>query len=400
MTGRQPTGPGRRFAPVVALVLTALLWLTACTGGAPQQGSAGAQGATPEPAPAAEVSLQPGDGAKDVRPRDDVSVSVEHGTLSDVTLTNGMGEQVEGELADDERSWQATERLGYDKIYRWAGTATNADGEEAEVGGSFTTVKPAAIHEARLNVGDGETYGVAMPISITFDEPVKNKAAVERALSVETSNATEGAWAWLELDTAVHWRPKEYWKPGTEVSVDADLYGLPLGDGAYAKEDLSSTFTIGRRQLVRANTQTHRMKVFVDGRQTADYPASFGLDSDPGRVTRSGTHVVMTKHPEYYMTNPAYDYEDFRVKWAVRISNNGEFTHAAPWSVGSQGYTNVSHGCVNLSPADALEYYKLAQMGDPFEVRGSSVPLGPRDGNYHDWSYSWPEWTSMSAIQD
>ncbi|GAA1242376.1 L,D-transpeptidase LdtMt5 [Prauserella halophila] len=400
MTGRQPTGPGRRSAQVVALALTALLWLTACTGTAPRQGSAGAQGAEPEPAPAAEVSLRPGDGATDVEPRDEVSVTVEHGRLSEVTLANGMGEPVDGELAANERSWTTTERLGYDKVYRWKGTATNADGKETPVTGSFHTVKPAAIHGASLNVGDGGTYGVAMPISITFDEPVENKAAVERALSVEPSNATEGSWAWLELDTAVHWRPKEYWEPGTEVSVHGDLYGLALGDGAYAESDLSSTFTIGRRQLVRANTQTHRMKVFVDGNQTADYPASFGLDSDPGRVTRNGTHVVMTKHSEYYMTNPQYDYEDFRVEWAVRISNNGEFTHAAPWSVGSQGHTNVSHGCVNLAPADALEYYNLAQTGDPFEVRGSSVPLGPRDGNYHDWSYSWSEWTSMSALQD
>ncbi|MBB3663134.1 lipoprotein-anchoring transpeptidase ErfK/SrfK [Prauserella sediminis] len=385
---------------MIALTLTAMLWLAACTGSTPQQRNAGMQDSTPEPAPAAEVDLRPGDGEADVEPRDDVSVTVEHGTLDNVTLTADGGEQVDGELAENGRSWTATERLGYGKRYRWTGTATNAEGKESPVTGSFETVKPTAIHSASLNVGDGGTYGVAMPISITFDEPVENKAAVERALSVETSTATEGSWAWLELDTAVHWRPKEYWQPGTEVSVSGDLYGLELSDGAYAESDVSSTFTIGRRQLVRANTQSHRMKVFVDGKQTADYPASFGLDSDPGRVTRSGTHVVMTKHSEYYMNNPAYDYEDFRVEWAVRISNNGEFTHAAPWSVGSQGYDNVSHGCINLAPADALEYYNLAQTGDPFEVRGSSVPLGPRDGDYHDWSYSWSEWTSMSALQD
>ncbi|TWH21339.1 lipoprotein-anchoring transpeptidase ErfK/SrfK [Prauserella rugosa] len=378
----------------VALLIAMLLALTACTGEAGQEPQP-----TPEPAPPAKVSLQPGDGTAEVKPRDDVAVTVRDGTLTDVALTNGQGKQVKGELAEDSRSWRVTEPLGYGKTYTWSGTATNSEGRTTPVEGSFRTVAPARTLGASMNVGDGQTYGIAMPISITFDAPVRNKAAVERALSVETSTDVEGSWAWLELDTAVHWRPKEYWPPGTDVSVKADLYGLDLGDGAYGENDLTSEFSIGRSQIVRANTQTHRMKVFVDGKQTADYPASFGLDSDPGRVTRSGTHVVMSKHPTYFMNNPAYDYEDFEVNWAVRISNNGEFTHSAPWSIGDQGYTNVSHGCVNLSPENALEYYELAQTGDPFEISGSSQPLGPRDGNYHDWTYSWGEWTSMSALQ-
>ncbi|OLT46401.1 L,D-transpeptidase [Saccharomonospora sp. CUA-673] len=368
-----------------------LLALTACTGGE-------AAPPTPQPATPAQVSLQPGDGARDVEPRDSVGVTVRHGTLDDVALTNPQGKRVDGELADDRTSWTVTEPLGYDRTYTWSGTATNDDGETTEVRGSFHTVQPDRTVGARTNVGPGNTYGIAMPISITFTEPVRNKAAVERALSVETSADVEGSWAWLELDTAVHWRPQEYWPPGTEVSLAAELYGLDLGDGAYGDNDLHSDFTIGRSQIVRADTQSHRMQVFVDGQQTADYPASFGLESDPGRVTRSGIHVVMSKHPKYFMNNPGYGYEDFEVDWAVRISNNGEFTHAAPWSIGDQGNTNVSHGCINLSPENAREYYELAQTGDPFEVTGSSVPLGPRDGDYHDWNYPWDEWTSMSAL--
>nr|WP_307831896.1 Ig-like domain-containing protein [Prauserella cavernicola] len=381
----------------MALATTILLTLTACSSdgaeGDPQQRP------SDPAAPAAKVEAQPGDGATDVAPRDPVTISVTEGTIEQVLLTNPAGDGVEGELSEDKRSWTITEPLGYDKTYTWSGSAVNTDGKATPITGSFDTVAPATTLGGRLNVGDGNTYGIAMPISLTFDEPVKDKAEVEKALTVETTPKTEGSWAWLEGDTSVHWRPKDYWQPGTEVSVKAMIYGVPIGDGAYGEADVTSNFTIGRSQVVKANTQTHRMQVFRDGQQVADYPASFGLDSDPGRVTRSGTHVVMSKHSQYFMNNPGYGYTDFEVAWAVRISNNGEFTHAAPWSVGDQGNTNVSHGCVNLSDSDAKEYYDSALMGDPVEVEGSTQQLGPKDGDYHDWTYSWQDWLSMSALE-
>ncbi|MFF5990945.1 L,D-transpeptidase [Prauserella flavalba] len=392
-------GRGGRTGGLLALVLAFLLALTACSGeggggeSPQQQGEPGDQSA-----PAAKVVAQPADGAQGVAPRDAVKVSVTDGTIETVALKNPEGKEVAGELAADKRSWSVTEPLGYDKTYTWSGTAVNSEGEPTPIAGSFTTVSPSATMGGRLNVGDGKTYGVAMPITLTFDSPVTDKAAVERALSVETTPKTEGSWAWLEGDTSVHWRPKEYWQPGTQVAVKALIYGVPMGDGAYGEADLTSNFTIGRSQVVKANTQTHRMRVYRDGQLVADYPASFGLDSDPGRVTRSGTHVVMSKHSTYFMNNPGYGYEDFEVSWAVRISNNGEFTHAAPWSVGDQGSNNVSHGCINLSDANAKEYFDSALIGDPVEIEGSTQQLGPKDGDYHDWTYSWEEWTSMSAL--
>lgn len=140
------------------------------------------------------------------------------------------------------------------------------------------------------------------------------------------------------------------------------------------------------------------MVVYRDGEKVGEYPASFGLESDPGRVTRSGIHVVMSKHPTYFMNNPGYGYEDFEVQWAVRVSNNGEFVHSAPWSVGDQGRRNVSHGCINLAPDNAKEFYDSTMIGDPMEITGSSEELGPQDGMYYDWTYSWEEWTSLSAL--
>lgn len=363
------------------------------------QHDSAAQSATPSaaPAPTATLALRPADGAADVSPTDPVTITVTNGTLASVTLANPSGKPVAGQLSADKTSWTATEPLGFARTYSWSGSAVGPDGRTTALTGSFTTVKPKRQVRAQINTGDGQTYGIAMPIAISFDAPVTNKAAAERALTVQTSVQTEGSWAWLD-DRSVHWRPKEYWRPGTKVTVTAKLYGVSYGNGSYGRADLTSHFTIGRAQVVKANTQTHRWIVIRDGVQVADYPASYGLESDPGRVTKSGTHVVMGKSESYFMTNPRYDYENFEVKWAVRLSNNGEFSHAAPWSIKDQGKRNVSHGCANLAPANAKEYYDSAMVGDPVEIEGSSLPLGAQDGDYYDWALTWDSWQAKSAL--
>jgi lipoprotein-anchoring transpeptidase ErfK/SrfK len=208
---------------------------------------------------------------------------------------------------------------------------------------------------------------------------------------------TIGSWAWLDNKT-VHWRPESYYQPGTQVTVDANLYGVALAPGVYGKADLSVNFTIGRSQVVQANTQTHRMVVITNGVRTADFPASFGLDSDPGRNTHSGVHVVMSRSQTVFMTSVKYHYTNLEVHWAVRISNNGEYIHAAPWSVGAQGRTNVSHGCVNLSNANAIAYYDNVLVGDPVEITGSALQLGPADGDFYDWTLTWAQWQAKSAL--
>lgn len=387
---------------LVGLALAGTLGLTACSGGTtlstpggsavPAGGGPGAAAAQP-----AKPVTQPANGARDVSPIDPIKVTIAAGRIDNVTLTNADGKAVQGELAPDKRSWTATEPLGYGKTYTWHGTATGTDNKPVEISGEFTTLSPKKQVSGSLNVGDGKTYGIAMPIALTFSSKVTDKAAVERRLSVETTPKTEGSWAWLS-DTSVHWRPKEYYQPGTQVKVTANLYGVDFGNGAYGKQDLTASFTIGRAEIVRGDTRTHRLQVIRDGQQIADYPASYGLDSDPGRVTHSGIHVVMAKYPTYSMSNPRYNYYDVNVPWAVRISNNGEFIHGLASSVWAQGKKNVSHGCVNLSPARAKDYYDQALIGDPVEIVGSSQQLSPRDGDYSDWTYSWDDWIKLSAI--
>jgi lipoprotein-anchoring transpeptidase ErfK/SrfK len=348
------------------------------------------------------VTMSPTNGATDVNPTSPVTVTVDHGKLTHVAVTNAEGKPVAGALSDDGRSWKATEPLGYGKRYTYSGSATDADGKPVPVTGSFTTVRPQELVDGTLNIHDGGIVGVAAPIILQFDDHVADQAAAQRALQVQTSMPAEGSWAWLPDDNGrsrVHWRSKDYLQPGTQVTVTAKLYGVNYGHGRWGQEDLSLHFTVGRAQIVKADVNSHRMVVIRDGQTVMDFPASYGLGADPNRVTRSGTHIVMSKSPLYLMSNPAYGYVNFPSHWSVRISNNGEFIHANPETTGVQGEANVTHGCVNLSTANAKEYFDSALFGDPVEVTGSQVAMSAADGDIYDWTVPWDQWKSMSALQ-
>ncbi len=387
---------GPRNAAVARILLTLAVTVAAVLGVVTATRAAGPSstefGAT--------LSFEPVAGAGDVSPTAPISVTITDGELADVVLQAPGGTPVAGELAPDKQSWRVSEPLGYAKTYTWSGTATDSGGTKAPVSGSFTTVKPVDKVNAVINIGDNQVVGVAAPITIQFYGRVADRAAAQRALSVQTSNDTEGAWGWLpdsDIGSRVHWRPKEYWKPGTKVTVGVKIYGVPFGAGNFGGDDLTSVFTIGREQIVKADVRSFQMIVMRDGAQVASYPASYGLDSDPDRNTRSGIHVVTERINDKRMISQRYQY-DVVVQWAVRINNNGEFIHANPATTGVQGSSNVSHGCVNLSTNDAKAYYDSVLYGDPVEVTGSSVPLSASDGDIWDWTLSWEQWQKLSAL--
>jgi len=226
---------------------------------------------------------------------------------------------------------------------------------------------------------------------------------VERALTITTEPAVEGSWAWLpdEVQGArVHWRSRDYFPAGTTVSVAAKLYGLAVGDGAYGAQDMSLDFQIGRRQVVKAEVSSHRIQVIRDEGVIMDFPCSYGQADKARNITRNGVHVVTEKYADFYMSNPAAGYSNIHERWAVRISNNGEFIHANPNSASAQGNTNVTNGCINLSTGDAEQYFYSAIYGDPVEVTGSSIQLSYSDGDIWDWSVDWDTWVSMSALKE
>ena len=261
---------------------------------------------------------------------------------------------VAGALNRDRTIYTITEPLGYDATYTWNGSAVGHDGKAVPVKGKLTTVAPTKVIDGGFQLADGQTVGIAAPIIIQFDAPIADKAAVERALKVTTEPPVEGSWAWLPDEVGgarVHWRTREYYPAGTKVSVDAKLYGLAFGDGAYGKQDMSLNFEIGRRQVVKAEVSSHRIQVVRDEGVIMDFPCSYGEADKARNVTRNGIHVVTEKYSDFYMSNPAAGYSNAHERWAVRISNNGEFIHANPASAGAQGNTNVTNGCINLSTA-------------------------------------------------
>ncbi|MBY6676932.1 L,D-transpeptidase [Rhodococcus sp. BP-332] len=390
MQGRTP------YAAVLAVLALVIALVAGCSG---TPGSSESAAPTTEAAPVAAVTYAPAAGATDVSPTAPISVSVANGTFEAVSLTTADGRAVAGTLDPAKTTFTVTEPLGYDAVYTWAGTAVGSDGKPVPVEGTLGTVAPQSITSVSTNIGDGQEVGVAAPIILKFDDAIVDKKAVEKALTVITNPPTAGSWAWLPDDggSRVHWRPQNYWAPGTTVDVSAKLYGVNYGGGAYGDSDVTVNFTIGRSQVVVADATSHRMQVVRDGQTVMDIPVSYGEGNEDRNVTRSGIHVVTEKYEDFLMSNPPY-YENVRERWATRISNNGEFIHANPLTTGVQGSSNVTNGCINLSTEDAQTYFQMAVYGDPVEVTGTRIDLSAADGDIYDWAIDWPTWQSMSAL--
>ena len=371
------------------------------SGGGGQQGSGGrAAGGGEQSTAAAEpatVAVVPAANAASVAPGDPVKVTASGGTLSSVTVASSGG-NVKGTLNADKTVWTSTDKLGFGARYTISAVATNAGGEKTTKTSAFTTARAAKTVFPAVAPLTGMTVGVGMPVRVFFDNPVTDRKTALARMKVTTSVPTVGAWHWFS-DTEVHWRPRTYWKPGTKVALDTDLRGVSLGPGTYGSlnADRHITFTIGASHVSIADAKTHRMKVWVNGKLTKDFPASLGKEVR-GRYTHSGVHIVTDKKASMTMDSTTYglalDAGGYRtpVKFATRISNGGEFVHAAPWSVAQQGRENVSHGCVNLSPANAEWFYGISQPGDVVKVTGTPVPLSGKDTDIPDWTIPWSEW--------
>jgi len=379
-----------RSAPVTVPALPAPV-------GAPWPGTAAA---TPTVAGPVVVTADPVFGTGGLPPTAPVTITVAHGRITALQVTSPQGAALTGAMSPDGTSWTLAEPLGYGTIYTVSGTATGADGEPVPITGTYTTVTPAGEVTTGISPAPGSTVGVAAPVIVTLDHAPADRALIERHVHITTTPQVQGGWAWVQHDGQDHpsldWRPKDYWPTGTRVHVESDLYGLDLGGGLFGGDNATSDFTIGRNQVVLADASSHLFVVQRGGRTVATYPASFGsgdLIGDPSRVTRSGIHVVMDKQETTLMSIPADGYVP--EKWAVRISDNGEFIHQNQDTVAAQGTTNVSHGCINLSADNARAYYDSAIYGDPVQVTGTSVALSAADGDIYDWAIPWQQWQTL-----
>lgn len=351
------------------------------------------------------VAASPKLGTNGISPRTPVIITAARGTIAALAFTNSAGKSIKGSLSADKTTWTLGEPLGYDTTYTVTGRAIGAGGTSTKISGQYVTVSPDDLINASVSPGDGETVGIGAPILISLGTDIDDtagRANIEKAITVTTVPKTEGAFAWIQHDDGwgLDWRPKSYWKPGTQVTVTANLYGVSYGNNYWGKEDLTSTFIIGRSEITKGDINTHRLKVYENGKLKFDLPTSFGLESDPGRVTRGGTYIVMSKEYLHLMSNPAYHYTNFKAYYAVRISNNGTFIHANDGTDDVQGYQNVTHGCANLSTENAQLFYDQTMYGDPVEITGSSIPMSQSDGDIYDWSISWSDWLSRSAVKN
>jgi lipoprotein-anchoring transpeptidase ErfK/SrfK len=378
----------RRLCALAMGVSLAALAATGCT--------AAVAKSTPDPT----LIITPADGSRGILPGAAIMVAAKHGKLRDVTVTTAAG-PVRGNLAAN-GIWRSAKPLATGTNYTVTATAIGINHKKVTTASVFQTLTPHHIFRATVttlgtdpNVSSeiaDRQFGVGIPITIMFSRPISNRAAVERAIELRTSKPVVGAWYWQD-DKTVIFRPRQYWPQYTTVTVDGNFDGVRVAPGIYGNRDVHMTFSIGPSLIVTASARSHYMKVYYKNRLFGRWPISTGR---PGDDTPNGTYLTTFKNNPQLMTGPGYSLE---VPWSVDFTYSGDFIHDAYWSVGEQGFVNVSHGCVNTSPAHAETYYKMAEPGDPVTVTGSPAAGTPGNG-WTQWFMTWSQWLKGSATGD
>ncbi|WP_456698066.1 Ig-like domain-containing protein [Aeromicrobium sp. P5_D10] len=345
-------------------------------------------------------NVQPGE--KDVKVSTRVKVLVEDGSVTEATLQTADGKtQIPGRI--NANGWTARDRLEPGTSYRLTARGAGEDGKSATVKRTFTTQQLTLEQQTYPSVAplEGETVGVGMPVIVTFDLPVKNRALYEKHMAVTTDKNVVGSWTWLN-DREAHFRPETYWPAHAKVNVRLRLNGLSAGGGIYGQQDQDIDFRVGKKVVSVVNVARHKLRYTVDDRPVRTMPVTTG---DNTHRSREGIKVIMEKFSSVDMDaattgvdseDPGY-YNISDVRWAMRLTNSGEFVHAAPWSVRSQGVANVSHGCTGMSTSDAKWLYDRSRRGDIIRYVNSPRPLEDRNG-WTDWNVPWSEWTAGSAL--
>ncbi|WP_411111301.1 Ig-like domain-containing protein [Streptomyces sp. c-19] len=382
------------------LAVTVTAGATACAGGDGHPLSARAYDA------ADQVAFNaPADGAKaDPEKPLEITAKGEDGRITDVTATDEAGHHLAGELTADGQRWRSTAALAAGARYTVRVATEDEDG--APGARTFTFETAPAKRALTVTFGpEAGTYGVGQPITADLSLPVKDRkarAVVERALKVRSTPSVEGSWYWVD-DKKLHFRPKEYWPAGTRVTVTGNLDGLKVGDKLYGGASKPLKLAIGDRIEAVADAGSHHMTVKRNGEVIKTMPVTTGK---PGFSTRNGIKVILGK--EYYVrmrgtsvgiAEGSSESYDLPVYYATRVTWSGEYVHAAPWSVGSQGVANVSHGCVGMSTGNAAWFYETVRPGDIVRtVNSYGDMMDPFGNGFGDWNLPWAKWRQGSAL--
>jgi lipoprotein-anchoring transpeptidase ErfK/SrfK len=333
-------------------------------------------------------------------------------TSVQVSVAGDSATALEGSVSGDGLSWLSELAPRPAASYSVVATVKDPGGTVTSTSTSFTVAAVPDDQKVSFTVtpNDGTTVGIGQPIVVRFLTPIAQRAAIEKVMVVDATNpsgeAVTGSWSWLN-NQEVHWRPQEFWTPGTKVSLDMRIAGVQAGPNRYGRKDYQQTFTIGASHVTKVDAATYRTKVYRDGALVATLQSGTGKR---GLETYSGTYVVLGKAKVVQMDscsaritcdkkNP--DYYDEKEYWATRVTASGTFLHAAGWD-GLLGRANVSHGCVHLADKDAEEFYNHAVVGDVVIVsnsgRGPQERIATQDPGLYDWNLSWSKWTAASAL--
>ncbi|MFG2608305.1 Ig-like domain-containing protein [Streptomyces sp. NPDC048514] len=330
------------------------------------------------------------------------------GRITDVTAQDSTGRYVAGELAADGSRWHSTSPLAANAHYTVSVSTEDEDGAPGRKVLSFDTSMPTSKKRLGVTFGpDKGTYGVGQPITAQLDQAIKDKAqraVVERALRVDSVPAVPGSWYWVS-DKELHYRPREYWPAHATVQVHSNLDGVKISDRLWGGRSKALAITIGDRVEAITDASTHQLTYYKNGQQVDQIPVTTGK---PGFETRNGVKVVLEK--QYFVrmrgstvgiAEGSSDSYDLPVYYATRVTWSGEYVHAAPWSVGSQGYANVSHGCTGMSTSNAEWFFDNVHQGDIVKVVNSNGdPMEPFGNGFGDWNLDWKKWRTGSALTD
>ncbi|MFG2196866.1 Ig-like domain-containing protein [Streptomyces sp. NPDC048639] len=398
--------PNRRgAAPAAAIAALLTATLTACSAGAAGPAKSGADdgegGAGERPQ---TVTVTPR-GSR-AEPGEPVTVTAENGALTSVTVTDAEGRELTGRLSKNGRTWTSHRNAAPGTTYRVNAATRTRGGTPASAERTFTTTAAETVNKVDWRPGNHARVGVAQPISLVFDHPVENKAEVEKQLKVTTSNSTKGSWGWLRDWSGkdrVDWRPKKYWKPGTEVTLHARLKGTDSGRrGGWFVRDYKVDFTIGARRVAQVDLDKKQLTLERDGTVLRRVPVSGGTPGGDKRSWR-GTAVLLAKEGTIRMNSESVglgDAYDKLVDYSMRLTWSGMYAHAAPWNAAYFGRANKSSGCIGMSDADARWVYSHVRVGDPFEIRGKDTKgtMAPNNG-LGQWNLTWDQWRARSALR-
>ncbi|MFD9305817.1 Ig-like domain-containing protein [Streptomyces sp. NPDC060048] len=343
-------------------------------------------------------------GSRPVDPSRPLEVTAKggEGRITDVTAMDTHGRRLAGELSAAGDRWHSTVPMAAGVRYTVTVNTEDERGAPGQRTLSFDTTPAKKVLQVEFGPEEGK-YGVGQPLTAELSEPVKDKAAravIERGLIVDAPAGVEGAWYWVD-DKTIHYRPKDYWPAHSSVSVRSNLEGIRISDDFYGAAAKPLKLEIGDRVEVTTDASSHYLTFKRNGEVINTIPVTTGK---PGFSTRNGVKVVLGKQYYVQMRGDTVgiggsEYYNLPVYYATRVTWSGEYVHAAPWSVGSQGYENVSHGCTGMSTGNAAWFYENITEGDIVKVINSIGDDMDNFGNgYGDWNVDWKDWRQGSAL--